>query len=422
MLDNSLVGMPKRHIVGSDLIASLSIGLYSNPLEIYRELVQNAADAYQLSGAPPGKRPIDIKIDRIGRQISFCDHAIGLSAEEMTNSLFSIGNSQKRGKELRGFRGIGRLAALGYCKELIFRSRRSPDAAALEITLDSVALYQCINNSDDRDIESVLEQISTISKFEVTDGHPDCFFECVLKGVRARKNDILLNPDAVSTYLSEIAPVGFSADFSFAKEIYAILGDKLAFEVEIFINNSESALNRPHIDKLVSHLDKNKAITTIAKVMPISDVDDDFESMAKGWVLHHDYPGALPQSLNTRGLRLRVGNIQVGDERVLEYLFKETRFNSWCIGEIHITSPMIKPNIRRDNLEPSPALDNLENSLRILTRNLSQICRERSMERNKKVKTNHRTMNLSKNQYLEVMDALKLEEPFPDKITLSPKS
>ena len=421
MPDNSLSKVSERGTVGGDLIASLSMGLYSNPLEVYRELVQNATDAYQINGTPPRDRRIDIRIDRMNRSVSFRDYATGLSKNEMTKSLFAIGNSRKRGKQLRGFRGVGRLSALGYCKELVFRSRKSATEPVWQLTWDSVALHRYLNQPDGSDIGQILKTISNVSQLEESREWPSCFFECELNGVRASKNDIILNSDAVSTYLSEIAPVGFRTDFSFAKDIYAILGEETAFEVKIFINDSEECLTRPHSDKLISTLDQKKVITTIDKVMSISELDDGFEAMAKGWILHHDYPGALPQSSNLRGLRIRVGNIQVGSERTLEHLFKESRFNSWCIGEIHIISPDIRPNTRRDNLELCPALDNLENSLRILTKNLIQICRDKSAARNQKAKSNHKTINVSKKYYQEIAKQLGLGSSLPGKITLYPK-
>lgn len=403
------------------MIASLSMGLYSNPLEVYRELVQNATDAYQINGTPLRNRRIDIRINRMERKIVLRDYATGLSENEITKSLFAIGNSCKRGKQLRGFRGVGRLAALGYCKELVFRSRKSATEPIWQLSWNSVALHQHLSQPNNLDISQILEAISTTSQLEGSKEWPECFFECELNGVRANKNDVILNSDAVAAYLSEIAPIGFRADFSFAKDIYAILGKETAFEVKIFINDNKETLTRPHSNRLVSALDKKTTITTINQVIPISKLDDGFETMARGWILHHDYPGALPQSANIRGLRIRVGNIQVGSERIFEHIFKESRFNSWCIGEIHIISPNIKPNTRRDGLELCPALDNFENSLRTLAKTLTQICRDKSAERNRKSKNSHKAVTVSKTRYREIAKQLKLKHPLPNKITLYPK-
>ena len=49
------------------------------------------------------------------------------------------------------------------------------------------------------------------------------------------------------------------------------------------------------------------------------------------------------------GIRVRVGNILIGDSHLLDGCFREARFNSYIIGEIHVNSPELIPNSRRDN-------------------------------------------------------------------------
>ena len=53
-----------------------------------------------------------------------------------------------------------------------------------------------------------------------------------------------------------------------------------------------------------------------------------------------------------RGIRVRHGNIEVGDERFLDHIYSEKRFATWHIGEIHLNHN-IKPNARRDGFEES---------------------------------------------------------------------
>ena len=77
-----------------------------------------------------------------------------------------------------------------------------------------------------------------------------------------------------------------------------------------------------------------------------------------------------------------MGNIQVGDERVLDHLFEEDRFNRWCVGEVHVLDSRIIPNGRRDYFERDPHLRNLENHLAPVFRNITARCREASSNRN----------------------------------------
>jgi molecular chaperone HtpG len=102
---------------------------------------------------------------------------------------------------------------------------------------------------------------------------------------------------------------------------------------------------------------------------------------AKGWILHHDYLGAIPRELGVRGLRLRKGDIQVGDEATLSDLFAEPRFNSWAVGEIHIVDRRIVPNGRRDHFEQSVHLANVLNHLAPAVRDIAVRCRGQSQYR-----------------------------------------
>ena len=102
-----------------------------------------------------------------------------------------------------------------------------------------------------------------------------------------------------------------------------------------------------------------------------------------GWVLNHSYLGALPNRAQVAGLRARVGNMQVGASDIYEGLFSQPRFNSWCVGEIHITNAKIVPNGRRDDFEVNGHLQNLHGHLAKQARDLVKICRDKSVVRNR---------------------------------------
>src|SRR5215469_3808953 len=115
-------------IVGKDILEVLSNAMYVDPLAIYREYVQNAADAIDearrtgvLSPRQTGTVEIEIDIER--RTVLIRDNGTGIPAAEFENRLTSFGASVKRGTNSRGFRGVGRLSGLAYCQELIFGER-----------------------------------------------------------------------------------------------------------------------------------------------------------------------------------------------------------------------------------------------------------------------------------------------------------
>ena len=110
--------------IGKFTLETLTTGMYDSPKDIYREYIQNAVDsidnAITQGILKPGKDAIDIKIDRTNACITITDNGTGVSAEKAQEYLLNIGDSVKFNTNNRGFRGIGRLAGLAYCDELIF--------------------------------------------------------------------------------------------------------------------------------------------------------------------------------------------------------------------------------------------------------------------------------------------------------------
>jgi molecular chaperone HtpG len=103
---------------------------------------------------------------------------------------------------------------------------------------------------------------------------------------------------------------------------------------------------------------------------------------AATWILHHDYRGALPSNSLVEGWRFRCGDIQVGDNTLLQSHFPESRFNSWCVAETHVLDPRILPNGRRDHFEQNTFYFDLTNHLAPHARDIAQRCRTSSIARN----------------------------------------
>ena len=103
------------------------------------------------------------------------------------------------------------------------------------------------------------------------------------------------------------------------------------------------------------------------------------QPIAVGWLLHHSYLGAIKATPSIRGLRMRMGNIQIGDERVLASIFPEERFNSWTVGEVHIIDKRIRPNGKRNGLEESAYVRDVRSRLvSMVGRHVARKCRENS--------------------------------------------
>ena len=101
---------------GVGLLGLVTTGMYNDPLSMYREYIQNAADAVAESGFP-GTPRVEIAVDVTERRIRIQDNGPGLSREDALERLLPIGRSNKRLGIDRGFRGVGRLAGLAFRKD-----------------------------------------------------------------------------------------------------------------------------------------------------------------------------------------------------------------------------------------------------------------------------------------------------------------
>jgi len=376
---------PTSHevVIGKDILELLSTSMYVDPMNIYREYVQNAADSIDEARAAGVLRSdaaqVHIAIDPMARTVRIRDNGASVPWSNFAGRLSNLGASKKRGTSARGFRGVGRLAGLGYCQELVFRARAPGESLVSELRWDCRALKSMLRSpGHDKHLTALVQNVVSIRRVDMADA-PDRFFEVELIGVIRHRDDRLLNSAAVADYLSQVAPVPFSPRFSFSSKIDAYLQNHLQLgELEIRINQSETPLYRPHRD--VIEVD-GEVTTTFCdlETRELTGIDGGVAAVA--WILHHEYSGALPNKALVKGIRLRTGNIQVGDHTLLEELFPEPRFNSWSVGEVHILDPKILPNGRRDNFEHNVHIDNVLNQLAPVAREIARRCRHSSIAR-----------------------------------------
>jgi molecular chaperone HtpG len=372
-------------VVGKDILELVSTAMYPDPLTIYREYVQNAADAIDMavqerviSSRADGR--IEVKVDHAAREARVRDNGSGVPAATAAQVLSAFGASGKRGQGVRGFRGIGRLAALGFCQALTFTTKASGEAVATEVRWDCRRLRNLLQDPEyggtlEDIVREVVKVITTPSE-----SLADHYFEVHLQHVVRLRGDALLNEDAIRRYLAQVAPVPFAPDFPFAADISAFLQEHLPNgHFEIVVGEAGQPLVRPHRSSIqVTQTKRDTYVSWDSVVLR----DPDLQTPAAvGWIAHHNYLGAISAEPEVRGLRARVGDIQVGDAELFAWIFAESRFNAWVIGELHVLDPRVVPNGRRDDFEHHPAVASLHNRLGPLGRTLSQRTRESSKSR-----------------------------------------
>lgn len=401
----SLVPEPKpidgEVIVGKDILDLLAGAMYANPLDVYREYIQNAADAIDQArdaalkfGVEPS---VSITFDHVNRSVSIRDNGISIPADDFVQRLTAVGGSQKRGTSLRGFRGVGRLSGLGYCQELIFRGRSEGDAKISELRWNGRALREKLRDkSFQGSLTELIQSIVTITTLPATlaINYPSRFFEVELSKVSRLRNDQLLNEDIVRSYLSQVSPAPFSDQFTYGGRINSFLASHgVRPPVRIEINDGKGVLVRNIQNKFAV---REGFCDEVKEVEFVEYKGSDGEVAAIGWICDHSYSGTLPKKPGLGGIRLRAGNIQVGDEMILAEFFPESRFSGWAIGEIHVISQKILPNARRDDFEPGNHYSHLQGELTIQAKKIAQRIREKSIQRNRLRTVNIHLSNVQK--------------------------
>lgn len=377
-------------IIGKHTLESLTMGMYADPYVVFREYIQNAADAIddavRQNLLTKDAAEIIIRLSPVERSIAISDNGSGICGDEAEHTLISIGNSKKASDLDRGFRGIGRLAALGYCSKLIFETSAASEDIGTRIVIDSNKLSRLLTAKDDNDvtITEVLDQIYFVEQYpESITSH---YFKVVLDEVDDTSG--LNDYENVVSYISQNAPVPYDpSSFTWGKEIIRRLNaqgmDVNSYNISVSFGNTTTPLYKPYKDRFL--VDKGKNLYDgINDIDLIKITQNDGSVLAIAWLGRTNYLGSIYDK-TVKGLRLRKGNIQIGDGQTLNTVFKDARFNGWSIGEVFVSSPHLIPNARRDNFEKNPAYFVLIEQLQRVAAEITREIRAASLKRNREL-------------------------------------
>ena len=97
-------------VAGKFLLEILTKGMYSNPMHVYREYIQNSTDSIDKAVASgvisSSVAAFHIQIDGAKQRIIIHDNGYGIPAEKTREILLSIGDSDKNGMEVINSGGL----------------------------------------------------------------------------------------------------------------------------------------------------------------------------------------------------------------------------------------------------------------------------------------------------------------------------
>ncbi|KKR33901.1 MAG: HSP90 family molecular chaperone-like protein [Candidatus Gottesmanbacteria bacterium GW2011_GWC2_39_8] len=372
-----------KPVIGRQLFDVLTSGMYDDPLMIFREYIQNSVDSIDLA-VDAGQialedASISISLNGSERSIVIEDNGVGINNEDAGDILINLGCSPKEGKEQRGFRGIGRLGGLAYCDELIFETRSTKNENVFVLTWDRKKFEKLCKEMDRVvTLEETIRTVANVRTNKPKSDDPTRFFRVTMRKMTRFHTDELMNFKKVYDYLAQVAPVPYSKeDFSFAETIERHVSPVENYRsYKILLNGKQ--IFRPYRDDVCFSNDREDRIQE-PELFTFS--GEDGELIAFGWYAKTNFLAAIPDSLNIRGIRIRSGNIAIGDEHALDDKYTERRFSAWQIGEIHVVRNRIKPNARRDNFEQSKNYEKFLEQASLLCRHLSNLCRKSSRHR-----------------------------------------
>jgi molecular chaperone HtpG len=377
--------------IGAFVLETLTTGMYTDPFDSLREYIQNSSDSifaaerYKIIEKNAGK--IHVEIDPERRTLVIRDNGTGISSTEATEKLLNIGMSSKTYGLEAGFRGIGRLAGIAYCKKLVFTTSSVHEDERCVITFDCEGIRKTISPAN-RQVDELAEVIKQNTTQDIeTEQKDKHYFEVKMIGI-LENTPAFLNIAAIEEYLSQVAPVDYDAQV-------------FKWTTKLLENSAKNGIEIPKVSILLSSPElgdprqvfkpfRNKYKTKkMDYQIEIKDVGFFTGNGPEGvtfwmWYGKTDLLGMFDDS-KVAGLRFRKNNIAIGGPERVDELFpgNQGRLNYWLIGEIHIIDKEMIPNARRDGFESTNAWSLFKGEIEPFIREHCRQCGDASKSANR---------------------------------------
>ena len=206
------------------------------------------------------------------------------------------------------------------------------------------------------------------------------YFSVELYGVLPESG--LLNISEVIQYLQQNLPVPFADEFvwgSLIKQKLAQMNIDLAeYNIELETDLEATSVCKPYQNRILA--DRIRKINDFISDINFVPFYSNDKLSAMLWYAETNFLGTILEK-DIKGIRIRQGNILIGDENTLRKCYKEERFNSWMVGELLVFNEDIIPNTRRDDYEKNSAYKELLGQFTDWATEMSKQIRHKSYER-----------------------------------------
>lgn len=341
---------------GLSLLESLTVAMYPNPDVCYREYIQNSCDSINRAvkeGVIKFEDAwIDVVIDPEKRYVSIEDNGLGLGKQDFYRTMVTIAASQKKQGEDMGFRGIGRLVGMAFCKTLKFSASSEGEDVTSIFTWDGKKLQEMLQNNYDGPLGDAIVEL--VSHSTQPADPSERFFKVEMLDV-FETTPILLDEEKICDYLQFVLPVDYNINFDLARDIH-----NYAKEVNDHMEEHNVMVNGRSLTKAFYRdlLDKNGNVYDRIESLYFHQFKNSKgELLAWMWYGLSSFEKQIPEENKIRGIALRSANIQLGDNKVFQPYFREERAYAYFVGEVFAVHQGLRPNARRDFFNPCDTLN-----------------------------------------------------------------
>lgn len=363
--------------IGGELIAILSKGLYTNPLDCLREYAQNAVDAK--AGT------ITIKIT--GNTAVILDDGVGMGLAQLLEAK-RFGLSSKSISQHVGFRGIGIYSGFDLCRRLVITSTRAGEPEIYEMSFEFGAMKAQLDKErqstagDERtSLVDLLSAHTRIARTEAPEQAEEHYAYVELREIQPEHIERLSDRRRLRDYLLQNLPIAFAPGFVHGAKIDRHLRQSVPGYNPVIVKlqlsgspeesvykygptavqmaeHAKAVLAQP--GKLISEpkLNLKLAEPSFREIQNKSG-----QSIAFYWAcLNQERMRLEPKEDNPQfeGFIYKVKGFSIGDRNKLRPMFPRPQLYPWFTGEVYVIDPNVVPNAERNDFETSVAKTTLE--------------------------------------------------------------
>lgn len=190
--------------VGASIVEIITESLYDKPIVIFREYVQNSADALAKAKRSGASEDMSIEIWKEQDTLFFLDNGTGIAKETFATKMGGIAGSDKTRRKNIGYKGIGRLSGLSYCKQLRFINIIDYQRNIFQTYTINCIEYAQMRKEDrlnNLEFAELMEQISTLNEQPIPQ-EIRALLSKHKKMFRTRNTGFLVVLDGISNVLS----------------------------------------------------------------------------------------------------------------------------------------------------------------------------------------------------------------------------